>query len=468
MTGSSPRMRGTRPAARTVATCSRIIPAYAGNAPVRHSLSRCLPDHPRVCGERVNSSTGGVLRHGSSPRMRGTPHPTAPHYPATPDHPRVCGERGQIPLERCCSRGSSLRMRGTPRAAPGMHRPARIIPAYAGNASGSLAWKWASPDHPRVCGERFLSGIFAASRAGSSPRMRGTLASQQHIDGVRRIIPAYAGNAPRACSTCRPVPDHPRVCGERIDGGVRPVCGHGSSPRMRGTLDRQHRTRCTARIIPAYAGNAPRWPAAWPCRTDHPRVCGERDPEFCSLCGLYGSSPRMRGTRAGPCTGSGRGRIIPAYAGNASLRSTIPTKSADHPRVCGERSCSTRPPTTGGGSSPRMRGTPGQQGRLVVDARIIPAYAGNAPCRSLRGCGHTDHPRVCGERGEAMSIIGTAMRIIPAYAGNARSRTTTPRSSTDHPRVCGERSHSKEDPTITSGSSPRMRGTQLMSYKTRS
>ena len=72
-----------------------------------------------------------------------------------------------------------------------------------------------------------------------------------------RIIPAYAGNAIHEQPAFVSLPDHPRVCGERLARITGTVSGFGSSPRMRGTrLIRS--PLCTGlRIIPAYAGNAP-------------------------------------------------------------------------------------------------------------------------------------------------------------------------------------------------------------------
>ena len=86
---------------------------------------------------------------------------------------------------------------------------------------------------------------------------------------------------------------------------------------MRGTHYRRFGVDTAYRIIPAYAGNAPHWPRRREARPDHPRVCGERvDTAYLDeLSG--GSSPRMRGTRVGRSFLIGQARIIPAYAGNA-------------------------------------------------------------------------------------------------------------------------------------------------------
>ena len=174
MTGSSPRMRGTRSLAALCRPARRFIPAYAGNATAAARRAGVGPVHPRVCGERFFVETADLLAVGSSPRMRGTPH----HRPQQ-RHAR------------------------------------RFIPAYAGNALSGSTNGFPSPVHPRVCGERFAFWLSTMTMIGSSPRMRGT----------REIHPTTspAGSV------------HPRVCGERIFDHWSRVASSGSSPRMRGT-----------------------------------------------------------------------------------------------------------------------------------------------------------------------------------------------------------------------------------------
>ena len=70
--GSSPRMRGThRERHRGVARLG-IIPAYAGNTPANGEATRMTWDHPRVCGEHPVLNIFFDAVSGSSPRMRGT------------------------------------------------------------------------------------------------------------------------------------------------------------------------------------------------------------------------------------------------------------------------------------------------------------------------------------------------------------------------------------------------------------
>ena len=158
-------------------------------------------------------------------------------------------------IDQILTQGSSPRMRGT--------RPVflldrlhdGIIPAYAGNTEASVSWVCGDGDHPRVCGEHIPAIISSIRNAGSSPRMRGTPLSGEDAFGRVGIIPAYAGNTRSMKSGIGLCGDHPRVCGEHRFIGSNKYRAVGSSPRMRGTLERvcKHRNACG--IIPAYAGN---------------------------------------------------------------------------------------------------------------------------------------------------------------------------------------------------------------------
>ena len=93
---------------------------------------------------------------------------------------------------------------------------------------------------------------------------------------------------------------------------------------------------------------------------------------------------------------------------------------------------------------------------------------------------HWDHPRVCGEHisiarekvvssGSSPRVRGTQalvhlvdahLGIIPACAGNTPRRCRRSRPTRDHPRVCGEHLVFWYRATTKSGSSPRVRGTR--------
>ena len=156
--GSSPRMRGTPTCADYEIPWRGIIPAYAGNTQDSGILRRFSRDHPRVCGEHTSRNSSRRRMTGSSPRMRGTRHRRSvrslragiipayagntgwyvSRYAARRDHPRVCGEHEPLLLPKLRTLGSSPRMRGTPHPV-GSGRPhPGIIPAYAGNTMAEL------------------------------------------------------------------------------------------------------------------------------------------------------------------------------------------------------------------------------------------------------------------------------------------------------------------------------------------
>ena len=72
----------------------------------------------------------------------------------------------------------------------------RITPAYAGKRAALRAVSKVSEDHPRLCGEKWVSGFSLTS--------------------VYRITPAYAGKRARVAYCVVPKGDHPRLCGEKV------------------------------------------------------------------------------------------------------------------------------------------------------------------------------------------------------------------------------------------------------------
>ena len=166
---------------------------------------------------------------------------------------------------------------------------------------------------------------------------------------------------------------------------------------MRGTPTAVERVLPKPGIIPAYAGNTPERTVSLVASRDHPRVCGEHTGRGDSRGVTQGSSPRMRGTPGTRYHVRHYAGIIPAYAGNTRPPCAPLAKCGDHPRVCGEHVYVTDPDILASGSSPRMRGTPRCQRRLIVEFGIIPAYAGNTTNSAVTRSKTRDHPRVCGE-----------------------------------------------------------------------
>ena len=140
-----------------------------------------------------------------------------------------------------------------------------------------------------------------------------------------------------------------------------------------------------------------------------------------------GSSPRMRGTLGQQVADGGGTRFIPAHAGNTRSLTRERMIESVHPRACGEHTASAPSAQSEGGSSPRMRGT------------LLQFAVG--------------FPRV---------------RFIPAHAGNTWRDWLAHSPMPVHPRACGEHAPLRRSSPTSNGSSPRMRGTQPLNTSPKS
>ena len=186
-------------------------------------------------------------------------------------------------------------------------------------------------------------------------------------------------------------------------------------------------------ITPAYAGKRCCPSHRRSAHRDHPRICGEKWQ--CEWCGFtrWGSSPRLRG-KGQPCGQRGEnGRITPAFAGK---RGPVPRWSAqagDHPRVCGEKFCSSLMRALWSGSPPRMQGKAIGVDLHHPEVGITPAYAGKRQFYSPLPCLRRDHPRVCGEKWSPRPCTGRQYRTqrstrAPHEQSQDPGRSPMPRS----------------------------------------
>ena len=273
--GSSPRLRGTLPRRCDCWGRLRFIPAFAGNTWSSPRRTWKSSVHPRVCGEHAPPAAMDSTVAGSSPRLRGTR-----------EHHRILRDR------------------------------TRFIPAFAGNTMVRIRWWDGATVHPRVCGEHVLTEDAIGDLIGSSPRLRGTHQADTLRQRVQRFIPAFAGNT--RCGRRAPAQAavHPRVCGEHQPRAGVDSHRAGSSPRLRGTHPPGTRQEHAVRFIPAFAGNTS-WRKKHCCTCSvHPRVCGEHKGSALIRASLPGSSPRLRGTLDRPRWLARGCRFIPAFAGN--------------------------------------------------------------------------------------------------------------------------------------------------------
>ena len=361
----------------------RFIPACAGNAASALSPSWPASVHPRIRGERGNACGFPSVSGGSSPHTRGTPAADDPMTALVRFIPAYAGNaRSAIPRHGAVC-GSSPHTRGTLGGKLDALRHVRFIPAYAGNALALHAGTSSPAVHPRIRGERNDPENSLKIKDGSSPHTRGTPYSIRVMPRVHRFIPAYAGNAHARERIAVSYTVHPRIRGERKLKSKDKEGTDGSSPHTRGTRRPKTPTVYRQRFIPAYAGNAR----------------GMRN----QIAHGYGSSPHTRGTHRWNDAMMGRYRFIPAYAGNALSSGKKRSVLTVHPRIRGERTFLKFCRMADGGSSPHTRGTRREPERMEPVGRFIPAYAGNARVRTEPASSSPVHPRIRGERPSVLS-----------------------------------------------------------------
>ena len=359
------------------------------------------------------------------------------------DHPRSRGEYMLLCTSTCRSVGSSPLSRGIPRSGIAFANCAGIIPALAGNTRTLLGRPGRRWDHPRSRGEYPLTRSHAALNAGSSPLSRGIRDSGLPAPCHARIIPALAGNTDRRGRELLLQQDHPRSRGEYVFHPSWMNIYHGSSPLSRGIPARCWRRMAPTRIIPALAGNTPRAAARLSKRKDHPRSRGEYPEAAHRARRSPGSSPLSRGIRVVQSGIPIQHGIIPALAGNTDCVCKLRSLFWDHPRSRGEYNTPNPTILRNHGSSPLSRGIPCEQPHTTPGRRIIPALAGNTDEIRLIQMHNGDHPRSRGEYFNSVSRLkeasgssplsrgirphgqqmGYGGGIIPALAGNTKKLT---------------------------------------------
>ena len=125
--------------------------------------------------------------------------------------------------------------------------------------------------------------------------MRGKGRQAAEFLDLNGITPAYAGKSRHALGIPESVWDHPRLCGEKPDTGIRPAAKSGSPPPMRGKASHYTGGSIECRITPAYAGKRFGKCSVICLCQDHPRLCGEKAEELNIMTNLKGSPPPMRG-----------------------------------------------------------------------------------------------------------------------------------------------------------------------------
>ena len=250
------------------------IPPHAGKTYLCSIELALRWDHPCACGENFLVPSAFLYTRGSPPRMRGkrtrgrhgrgpvriTPahagktQPSSPEPPPFSDHPRACGENLESDIVRSAPSGSPPRMRGK-RDLCGMQLiQQRITPAHAGKTWRYPTYRQSRSDHPRACGENPEGYFKQITLTGSPPRMRGKLEYQSGELKNLRITPAHAGKTKRDAGSPKVTTDNPRACGENLSSLNAALRRSGSPPRMRGKPWNRNNSATAPRITPAHAG----------------------------------------------------------------------------------------------------------------------------------------------------------------------------------------------------------------------
>ena len=213
--GSPPPMRGKALAKSVTRDNLRITPAYAGKRGELQEHLFPIQDHPRLCGEKWQCLIDCGVSEGSPPPMRGkvcvqlrhlSKKRITPAYAgkslkrhirqkANWDHPRLCGEKLDSGGVKYTILGSPPPMRGKAAFRKTVYQSFWITPAYAGKSFRKTIMLIPTSDHPRLCGEKDATVSWVAECLGSPPPMRGKVQRLSNGKSFSRITPAYAGKS---------------------------------------------------------------------------------------------------------------------------------------------------------------------------------------------------------------------------------------------------------------------------------
>ena len=151
---------------------------------------------------------------GSSPLSRGIPGCSGAWRAEGGIIPALAGNTVSSRVTLMLSSGSSPLSRGIRQRLPPQVLPLRIIPALAGNTPVRVWMRGAVRDHPRSRGEYRHGCDLDHSTSGSSPLSRGIRVTVWRNPDHIRIIPALAGNTTGTPARTSCASDHPRSRGE--------------------------------------------------------------------------------------------------------------------------------------------------------------------------------------------------------------------------------------------------------------
>ena len=230
--------------------------------------------------------------------------------------------------------------------------------------------------HPRACGDNVCGGGLRGARFGSPPRVRGQCQAARSLCYGERFTPARAGTIRRRQRVRCAASVHPRACGDNGVPGVTEMFVTGSPPRVRGQYQHSVRGKDDGRFTPARAGTMTSGNVVTVTKAVHPRACGDNHKRRAVERITSGSPPRVRGQLALILLGVGLIRFTPARAGTIPTCRAATSRTAVHPRACGDNAGETIPNVPIDGSPPRVRGQCHIRVPGLRRPRFTPARAG--------------------------------------------------------------------------------------------
>ena len=130
--------------------------------------------------------------------------------------------------------------------------------------------------YPHACGERIIWWLGIIQLRGLSPRLWGTVRLLRICKIYLRFIPTPVGNGQPVASIISSSSVYPHACGERQNIINRHRYFIGLSPRLWGTVQSQQYTAWLSRFIPTPVGNGFYALQELVGRSVYPHACGER------------------------------------------------------------------------------------------------------------------------------------------------------------------------------------------------
>ena len=169
--------------------------------------------------------------------------------------------------------------------------------------------------------------------------------------------------------------------------------------------------------IPASAGEPiERGPCPPPARV-YPRECGGTHGAVLRPDVSLGLSPRVRGNRINFTVVSGLSRSIPASAGEPVGNRPVTHSWEVYPRECGGTGLLDPPHSSRHGLSPRVRGNPEAELAAAAKERSIPASAGEPSAGRGAGSSPRVYPRECGGTNDQDLVLRVSTGLSPRVRG---------------------------------------------------